>query len=393
MADANNHSDFNTVVVGGGLVGTATAIMLTLQGVDTLLVDAAPPLPTFNAQQWDARIYALTPGNAAWLHSLGVWQKLNLARVCAVNAMHLWAQTSAAAPELVFDAYAAHLPELAFIVESCELLRALQQRADELRIPRLADFPQAIVENEANITLQFAQQAAVQAQLLIGCDGGQSWVRERVALSSQVHRYAQQGIVANFKVEKPHGNIARQWFMADGILAWLPLPGNLISIVWSTENANQYMALDAAAFSDAVANAGANILGKLTLLDAPLAFPLTKRYLPDTVKPRVLLLGDAAHQVHPMAGQGVNIGFRDIIELQAQLANKPAVVGLGDVQWLRKFNRARKWDVLTMQGMTHGLGWWFGQNNRMMQRWTSQAMALTNRLALLKSAMVKQAVN
>ena len=164
--------------------------------------------------------------------------------------------------------------------------------------------------------------------LLVGADGRDSWVRNAAGLSALNTPYGEKGLVANFATEKPHRQIAYQWFRDDGVLAYLPLPGNRISIVWSTPDANadELCQLPSDIFCERVAEAGVHQLGALELLTPPVAFPLRLMRVPQTVAPRLALVGDAAHGIHPLSGHGINLGFQDARVLAELLAGNYTLV-------------------------------------------------------------------
>jgi 2-octaprenylphenol hydroxylase len=159
----------------------------------------------------------------------------------------------------------------------------------------------------------------------VGADGADSWVRVQAGLQADTLLYGEMGVVANFECEKPHHNTAFQWFRPDGVLAWLPLPGNRISVVWSTPEAHArtLLGLDEASFCQRIAEAGGNRLGALTLLTPPAAFPLRLMRMPRIVAKRLALIGDAAHAIHPLSGHGINLGFLDARELAQALRELP----------------------------------------------------------------------
>jgi len=193
--------------------------------------------------------------------------------------------------------------------------------------------------------------------VLVGADGPDSAVREALGVPFTEQPYGEFGVVANFECEQAHGDVARQWFRADGVLAWLPLPGARISIVWSTATAHaeELAALPQAELEARVAEAGGRALGHLRLVSPVARFPLRLIDVPDPVLPGAALVGDAAHGVHPLAGQGVNLGFQDVRALAAALCERGALERPGDLAVLRRYARARREDVTAMQFVTDRL--------------------------------------
>ncbi len=385
-------NQYDIVIIGGGLVGAATALALSRNGVKIALVEQAPPPPLPNDQSWDARVYAITPGNADFLRSLDVWDTLDTARFAPIHRMSI--QGDAGDSHMTFDTYEAGVPELGFIVESRLIQDGLWQA---LRNETNAE----LVTARCN-SLDFLPEAAhlgleggrtLQAALIVGADGSQSWVRQRAGIAVNIMPYDQLGVVANFETEKPHDNVAYQWFFNDGILAWLPLPGNRISIVWSAfeARANELMLLDMESFCRTVAEAGQHTLGTLRLITAPAAFPLRLQRNDAMIAHRLALIGDAAHLVHPLSGQGVNLGFRDAKHLTATLMHRN-MRNFGDTLLLRRYERARKADILSMQAMTTGLQKLFNRNDKGLSWLRNTGLSLTDHIRPLKRQLMAHAI-
>ena len=224
-------------------------------------------------------------------------------------------------------------------------------------------------------------------------------------MTAQVVPYAQHGVVANFACEKDHHGTAFQWFRGDGVLAWLPLPGRRMSMVWSTpvEHADQLKALDPAGLCARVAQAGGNALGELQLITPPQSYPLSRVSLKHVVGNRVALIGDAAHVVHPLAGQGVNLGFGDVEELARVLMSEGLAAGQagrragygadpGERRWLRCYERVRAEDVLAMRVATDALVRLFGPSNGLVVSLRNGGMNLADGLPIIKNLLVGHAL-
>lgn len=389
--------DFDVIVVGGGLVGSACANALAQSGQRVALLEAkrlnAENLAENLIDGWDCRIYAISPGNAAWLETLGVWNLLDSNRICSIASMHIWGDNDAA--ELQFNAYEANAANLGFIVENRQLQQSLWSRLAETGVEVITRGIATSVDWQCDqASTQLADDRCLTAKLIVAADGGHSWTRERAGITVQTHQYEQMGLVANFETDLPHHHIARQWFCADGILAWLPLPGNLISIVWSTSNshAEYLLGLKAEDLASEVAEAGKQMLGDMRLITPAAAFPLALLTAQQLVKPRLALIGDAAHLLHPLAGQGVNLGFRDVIALVQTLASRRSVQDIGDIMLLRRYERARKTDMLAMQYMTHGLQSLFASQQPVVNKLRNWGLALTNQQVALKKYLIEQAI-
>lgn len=387
------HERHDAVIVGGGLVGASLALALQRAGLDVALIEPQLLQAWPAADAWDSRIYAISPGNATFLESLGVWPRLDAQRVQRVEAMTICGD--APAGRLEFSAYEAGLRELAYIVEGSALLQALHAAiADtgQIRVACPAQASSLQIDTEAaEITL--ADGGRITAQLVIGTDGGDSWVRRTAGITARVSEYHQLGVVANFETEKNHGGTAHQWFRADGVLALLPLPGKRVSMVWSAteDHAQSLLAMDAQTLADAVAAASGGVVGGLRLVTPAAGFPLRLAHIENLVAPRIALAGDAAHHVHPLAGQGVNLGFRDVRELAAVLAGRAPQQDCGDLSLLRRYARARREDIATMELGTDVLQKLFAAQSVWLSGVRNSGMAVVNRLPFLKNLLIRHA--
>ncbi|KAB2325624.1 UbiH/UbiF family hydroxylase [Betaproteobacteria bacterium SCN1] len=384
-----NAERYQAVVVGAGLVGAATALALSRQGLRVALVERAEPVaPT---AEWDARIYALTPANQRLLASLGAWARMDASRVQPVYRMDVAGDGNG---HVRLDAYASGTAQLAFIFESGRLQQALWEaliEGGEVAV----HCPAAISTLErdgVDTHIRLDDGRTLAAQLVIGADGAHSRIRDWAGLTATVSPYGQSGTVTNFECEKPHRGTAFQWFFDSDILAFLPLPGNRMSMVWSTQtaHANELVALPADALAEQVRQAGHDALGALRVVTPAAAFPLRLIRVEAPVAPGVALVGDAAHGVHPLAGQGVNLGFGDVEVLAGVLAAHRRA-HLGDLRVLQAYARARAEPVARMQAVTHGLHHLFAD---VRAGWLRNAgMSVVDRLPPLKAALVREAMS
>jgi 2-polyprenylphenol 6-hydroxylase len=385
------NQSFNIVIVGGGLVGAAAAVALAQQGHHVAIVDRKAPVLNADETQWDSRIYAISPGNVAWLQRLGVWQLVDKKRLCDINQVQVWGDDTQ--HPLVFDAYDSNAANLGVIAESQQIHQALWQTMQSLDVYiqlGLECTKLELLPEQAVLTL--ADGSQLQADLLIGADSGNSWVRQQAGIAVQTHQYEQQAVVANFTTDLPHQQIARQWFRGKDIMAYLPMAGNRMSIVWSTPEADRLLNLSGAEFIGEVMQAGQHCLGDLKLLTPAAKFTLLKQSAVNMVQARLALVGDAAHRVHPLAGQGVNLGFRDVITLVDALNQRNPYQSLGDIALLRAYERARKSDMLSLGSLTHGLQWLFENELPSIKKIRNVGLGLTNQQAWLKRLLVKQAI-
>jgi 2-octaprenylphenol hydroxylase len=385
--------EFDVVVIGGGLVGTAAALALAKTGLRVALVEASPVPGLPQDASWDSRIYAISPGNVRFLDSLGAWGRQDLTRVAPIEAMHIRGDDDG---QLEFSADEASVPALGYIAESRSMQNALWmqvQESPEITQCTAAQCRQLDFEPDHAI-LTLADGGKLKARLVVGADGGNSWSRLQAGIGTNTYDYDQMGVVANFETTFPPRNIARQWFRGDGILAWLPLPGNRMSMVWSTahQHARELLAMPSELLCEKVARAGGHLLGDLQLATPPAAFPLRSQSAEVLAKPRLVLVGDAGHLVHPMAGQGVNLGFHDVIKLAETLRKRGAQADVGDYGLLRRYERARKLDIGAMQAMTTGLHALFESGLPGAGRLRNMGMTFTNGQQWLKRRLMAHAM-
>lgn len=379
----------NAVVIGGGAVGLAFAA--AAKDLEVTVLEGAPAPPAADPPEYDLRVFALSPGTKAFLSAIGAWQRLPADRLAPVRRMQV--RGASAGEGLDFDAPAGR--ELAWIVEGNRLRRALAEAA-QARGAHIVHGNRPVsleaTADGANVGLHGG--STLFADLAIGSDGADSWTRGRLRLASTLKRYPETAVVAHFRCEKPTGGIARQWFRHDGILAWLPLPGDRMSIVWSARGglAEELAALDGDSLARRVRDAGGAALGDLAPDSASAAFPLRLIRVPRIAVPGAVLVGDAAHGVHPLAGQGVNLGFQDAACLAATLAARSPLERPGDLAVLRRHERARRADTDAMQWLTDRLEWLFGLESPAVERLREAGLAGVGRLPLARRLLAAHAM-
>lgn len=381
---------FDLIIVGGGLAGASLALALRNSHLRIALVEAQPPQQVAG---WDARVYAVSPVNAAFLESVGAWRHLDTARLAPIRAMEVYGD---AGGKVEFSAFDVGVAELGWILESslmaCEFWESAKRQSNLTLFCPVRPAQLEFRHDAAVLTL--SDGGVLSGRLLVGADGRDSWVRQAAGLSAVNTLYGEKGVVANFATEKPHRNTAFQWFRDDGVLAYLPLPGNRISIVWSTPDAraDELCALPPAQLCDRVAEAGGRILGQLELLTAPAAFPLRLMRVPQTVAPRLALIGDAAHGIHPLSGHGINLGFQDAKELAALLSTAQPWRDIGQQRFLQRYQRARREETVLMQLATDGLHRLFRAAPPGLRPLRNLGLSLTNGLPVLKNTLVRYAL-
>ena len=391
----------NIVVVGGGPIGLAFALAASaLRDVGITLVERQTLSLAVLPVLFDHRVYALSPGSKALLESLGVWQRIPQVRIEPVRAMQVFGDISKPSAndkdrsEIEFEE---GVP-LAFIVEYAALMRALMSQvsaSENIRVFDNANVHGIDFASGGNThKLLLGDGSVLDADLLIAADGVASPLRAMAGISTQIKDYESDGVVANFSITRPHGDIARQWLTNEGVLAYLPLPDNQISIVWSVSRAlaDELSGLDAQAFAAAVARGGDHALGALTLCSERARFPLRRVMATSWVQPGFALIGDAAHAIHPLAGQGANLGFADVRTLCEVLQSRSALSGLGDISVLRKYERARREDAMVMGGITDNLRSLYLSKSPFLMRLRHKGLNVANRMSLAKSLMMAHAM-
>lgn len=383
---------FDAIVVGAGIVGAALALALRDADLTVALIEPAPPQAPDRAG-WDSRLYTFSPGNVSWLETLAVWDRLPSARLTRVEAMEVFGDRPGS--RLEFSAYEAGMRELAWVSESRELQFALWQAleaAPHVTLyggARCADI--AWERDAARLRLDDGNELT--ARLVVGADGGDSWVRERAGIAVKTHEYHQLGVVANFEAARPHRGVAYQWFTGESVLALLPLPDRLLSMVWSApeSRARELLEMSPDILSAEVERASADALGRLSVITRAAAFPLKRQHVMRLVEPRVALIGDAAHNIHPLAGQGVNLGLRDARELARVLAARGPRRDCGEHGLLRRYERARREDIAALEVTTDYLSKLFNTPAVWLAGLRNFGLTLVDAQGPIKTALARRA--
>lgn len=392
------YSTDDVLVVGGGLIGAATALALAQSGWRVRLLEAgSAPQAIPVATDATARVSAISPASFNLLNHLGVWSRMDAARVLPYQAMQVW-EGDTPANGMHFTASETGVPALGYFLENETLRVALWQALEDAGVA----IETGVVLERVMLRAEFVDAASTtqryRARLIAVTDGAESSVRSMLGIDVQREAYGHDALVTTVQTEHAHQDTAWQRFLPSGPLAFLPLADGRCSIVWSQppEQAAKNAALDDAAFCVALSDAlGETPLGRVLEATPRITFPLQKRQAEHYVRPRVALLGDAAHTLHPLAGQGVNLGFQDVAALAAVLG--PAMSGTvqdpGEFARLRRYERARRGDNLLMQAGMAGLKSLFEQEQaplRALRRW---GLAAVGKSALLKRQFALQAMD
>lgn len=385
-------------VIGSGAVGKAGALALAQAGLKVVLV--APALPAHDAappDNWDLRVYALNHVARNLLTSLKVWDAMDENRIAAADAMAVHGDDTVRPGQLSFDAYSARVGALAWIVEDSNLNRALDSAlrfSTGVKLVQGSAVQMRCDASRVSVTLDSGQ--VVDCALLVGADGAHSWVRTQADIGLDYRSYGQSAVVANFSCEHPHHGVASQWFLgADGIVALLPLPGERVSLVWSAPEpfAGVLLRESPEQLCERLQQLPGQTLGRFAMLapSLPRAFPLRLIRSQSLVADRVALIGDAAHVVHPLAGQGMNLGFADIDALLAALDRREQATDCGDLRTLARYARSRKEEVLLMQVATDGLYRLFSSEFEPIRAMRNLGMAALDKLPFLKRRLMAHA--
>lgn len=383
--------EYDVVIAGGGMVGSTLACAL---GGGSLRVAVVEPQAAATAHEdYDLRVSAITPASQTVFDNLGAWDGMHRQRVAPVETMRVWERERV----LHYDSAEIGEPCLAWIVENRVIVAALAARLatfSNIEVMRPARV-ETIEIGEQRVTVGLDNGRALATRLLVGADGAESRVRQAAAIGWKRHDLGQAAIVAMIHIDKPHGRCAYQNFLASGPLAFLPLAEpNTVSIVWSADNARatELLALDDDAFNIALQAAFGDELGTVRVASPRAMLPLALGFAEHYTRHRIALIGDAAHTVHPLAGQGVNLGILDAATLAATL-NDAATRRRdpGTHPLLRRYERARKGADVGMQLVTGGFRYLFGSGFAPLRVLRGMGLVATEGLPPLKHFFMRRA--
>lgn len=403
--------DFDIVIAGGGMVGATMAGLLAQSGLRLALVDQLPfdpELAPFKQEvlAFDPRVSALTAASREIFAELGSWEDIAGARFCDFQNMDVWDADGTGS--IQFSAAEIGQPALGTIVENSVILHALYQKITRQELLCiLAPFTITALERiqadgESKIRLISSEGKQITATLVIGADGGNSRVRELARFSCKEWNYNHQALVTTVRTERPHQHTALQRFMTTGPLAFLPLlpavnaeDQHYCSIVWSSvpEKTAKLMALPEEQFRQELAAGIEHRLGAVVWSDRRFAFPLTQRHATAYTQDNIVLVGDAAHTIHPLAGQGVNLGLLDVKALANELLHGLAAGRrLDDPLLLQRYQRQRRGHNLGMMWLMEGFRHLFAEEALPVRWLRNFGMKNINNLSLVKKQLARRAM-
>lgn len=386
----------DVAIVGGGMVGLAVACGLQGSGLRVAVLEQHVPQPLAADAAPQLRVSAINAASEKLLTRLGVWSDIVARRACCYHGMEVWDKDSFGRIE--FDDQSMGYSHLGHIVENSEIHYALWQKAQrspDITLLAPAEIQQvAWGENEAFLTLK--EGVMLTARLVIGADGANSWLRNKADIPLTFWDYRHHALVATIRTQEAHGAVARQAFHGEGILAFLPLSDpHLCSIVWSLspQEAERMQQASVEEFNQALNIAFDNRLGLCSVESERQTFPLTGRYARQFAAHRLALVGDAAHTIHPLAGQGVNLGFMDAAELIDELKRlQRQGKDIGQYLYLRRYERSRKHSAAMMLAGMQGFRELFAGENPAKKLLRDIGLKLADTLPGVKPQLIRQAM-
>lgn len=384
---------FDSLVIGGGLSGLTTALAMSKTGISVVLIDREPLDAALRAD-WDGRTTAIAASGKAMLDALGLWVELADE---AEPILDIRVSDGESRRFLHYDHRQVGDAPMGYIVENNALKEALFRAvASDGRITHLSSVAlEDFAAGPGRVTAKLSDGGEVRARLLIAADGRGSRVRDLAGIRAARIDYGQTSMICTVAHEHPHRGVAHERFLAGGPLAFLPMSGNHSSIVWTerTETARCLMRLDDRDFADALGTRFDDCLGELTVVGRREAFPLSLVNAETQTAHRLALVGDAAHGIHPIAGQGFNLGLRDIAALAEEVADAGRLgLDIGGAEVLRRFQARRRFDTMTVVLACDGLNRLFSNDNSALRALRSTGLGVVNGIPSLKRLFMRHAM-
>ncbi len=387
--------DYDLIIVGGGMVGASLACALGDTPLRIGVVESQPAQTEWPANSYDIRVSAITRATEQVFRMVGAWEGMETRRVTPYCAMSVWDGTGSG--QIDFDCADLGEPNLGHIIENRVILAALLERMArfgniELLCPAQVT---ALTRDEGGASLSLEGGRELCARLIVGADGANSWVRQQAGITTTGWSYEQTAVVATIRTSEHHRGVAYQRFMPEGPLAFLPMPGGLSSIVWSTtpERAGELMAMEDEAFLAELQYSFGERLGAMVSTGPRGAFPLLLRHANNYCDERVVLVGNAAHAIHPLAGQGLNLGVSDVAalaEVLLQAQNK--MRDIGEFSLLRRYERWRKADNVAVMAAMDGFKRLFSNDIPPLSLLRNVGLTLADHSGPVKNAMMRRAL-
>jgi len=392
---ANTEKNYDVIIAGAGMVGATLACALAPSGLRIALLDAHCPEFEWPDKGYDIRVSAITRASQSLLEDLQVWPFIEAQRLSPYREMYVW--DASGNGHVHFDSAELGEPDLGHIIENRVIVKALHQRLAELdNVSLLCPVEMRKLEiGEDNTCLTLADETQIQARLIVAADGGRSWVRKQAGIGIHGWEYDQSALVTWVKSEKNHQETAWQRFQPDGPLAFLPLSEGYSSIVWSTshKHAKTLASLDEAAFAEELATSFEHRLGAIEEVGPRAVFPLRYFETLHYIQPRLALVGDAAHMMHPLAGQGVNLGMADAASLAEVLLEAHSKHrDLGSYNVLRRYERWRRADNRAMLFSMDSFKLLFSSRSQLIRWLRNTGLNMTDRITPLKHAFMQRAL-
>ena len=368
------------IIIGGGLVGNLLHLMLESKGFTINQFEKTSKLKN--------RTFALSPSSVDWLKSLGLPSKF-FDSLNDISSMKIFDSTLS--NSVTFESDDIAKPAIAFMANEKDFNEAIEKTFKKRKT--IEEIPKDyVIKNKQDQVIIETSKERYKSSIIIACDGVNSLAREKIEIKSTKHDFNQTAITFQLKVKLDNQNEAKQFFLKESILAILPIKKNLVSIVWSCNSQfyKKINSFDEKSIEDELNLTIGDFYKDIKVVSKIESFPLTMNRVESFFKDRVLLVGDAAHFIHPLAGQGLNLGIRDIITLE-KIIDKKGYADIGLKGFLRKYERARKEDVVQMGFLTLGLNWIFSNKSSILSRIVGKGMSMLDKSKLLKKQLIKKA--